>query len=180
MIFHMFLKNTHTEFIVFCKMVYFMHLEMVVTKDLPQTPFPVISPVCVLLCIWRWIRCEKALSHYYTFIRFPSTVCSFIPLKSTVVSKGQTTLTTFIGVLSSLWSFVFLKMAVLCKGLTKNITIIGFLSRCVLLCNWGLLWCAWPYNTDYIHTVSSSPVCFLLCNWRLFWYAKTLPHSLHS
>ena len=169
----------------------------------------VISPVCVLLCIWRWIRCEKCFLHWYTFLKFPYTVCSFITMKSTVVSKDLTTLTTFIGVLSTLWSFVHLKMTVFCKGLTKMITIIGFLSRMCFLCNWRWLqlatalshwlhsWCFYsvyiffnaiedfcvlqrPYNTDNIHRVFFSPECFLSSNWKIFWYAKTLPHWLHS
>ena len=140
MIFLMVLQNTYTKFKeFFWKMVYFMDLEMIVTKDLPQIPFTVISPVCVLLGIWKWVRCEKSFLHWYTFIKIPYTVCSFITMNSTVVSKGLTTLTTFIGVLSPMWSFVYLKMTVFYKGHTKMITIIVFLSTMCFLCNWRRL-----------------------------------------
>ena len=111
--------------VFFCKMVYFMYLQMIVTKDLPQIPFTVISPGCVLLCIWRWIKMWKVfLTLIYIHkvsLHCTIKVCFFIILKSTVVSKGLTTLTTFIGVLFTLWTFVQLKMTVFCKGLPKSL-----------------------------------------------------------
>ena len=52
MILLMVLQNTYIKFKeFFCKMIYFMDLEIIVTKDLPQIPFTVISPLCVLLWI---------------------------------------------------------------------------------------------------------------------------------
>ena len=50
MIFLIVLQNTYIKFKeFFCKMIYFMDLEIIVTKDLPQIPFTVIYQVCVLL-----------------------------------------------------------------------------------------------------------------------------------